>query len=286
MYISILYLYKTIILPLRSLFFMENLVFSYAGSDRQVHRTASHSHRGWELLYIVSGSCRIRFFPDEYFDGFAGDVFLIPPHQEHERSNLECCRTVYAVFELETEQPRNLCRIHSGGDRLIRRWFEDLPELNRVYEPLQAAALIRTILLRLDRIEAVQRENGNVHPSIKAACDYMEASLDQPIQMRDVARKAAVSQSHLNLLFRSRLGVSPLRYLTVLRMKLARRLLLDPYCTIAEVARQCGFSDVYYFTRCFSAFHHVPPGVYRRDPARFADMENRIGTAAYAPNSQ
>ena len=48
---------------------MENLVFSYAGSDRQVRRTASHSHRGWELLYIVSGSCRIRFFPDKDFDG-------------------------------------------------------------------------------------------------------------------------------------------------------------------------------------------------------------------------
>lgn len=253
---------------------MENIAFSYAGSDQQLRKTAGHSHRGWKLLYLVSGRCRIQFSSGEEFDGLPGDAFLIPPHLEHERFNLESCQTIYAVFESESLLRHPPRKISTGDDSLLRQWFENLPELNRIYAPLQAASLIRTILLRLDWLEAGQQQNRNIHPALKIACDYMTSFLDQPLQIGDIARKAAVSRSHLNLLFRTRLGISPLRYLMVLRMNRARRLLLDPYYNITEVAHLCGFSDLHYFTRCFTSYHHVPPSLYRKNPARFADMEN------------
>ena len=254
---------------------MEDFTFSYAGSDRQTHNAANHSHRGWELLYIVSGECKILFATGKKIDAKPGDVFLIPPHLEHERNNLGCCQTIYAVFECDSMTNGEPRKIETGGDRILRQWFSSLPELNRIYEPIQTASLIRTILLRLDWLEFRRKQDGAVHPSIKAACDCMLASLDRPIQVRDIARQAAISQSHLNLLFRTKLGVSPLRYLLMLRMNQARRLLLNPYHNISDVASQCGFSDLHYFSRCFSAYHGVPPRVYRRDPSRFADTENR-----------
>ena len=40
---------------------MDNFIFSYAGCDNQFNKTIEHSHRGWELLYIASGHCRMRF---------------------------------------------------------------------------------------------------------------------------------------------------------------------------------------------------------------------------------
>ncbi len=257
---------------------MENIAFSYAGSDQQFRKTAGHSHRGWELLYLVSGRCKIHFSSGEKFDGLPGDTFLIPPHLGHERFNLESCRTIYAVFECDARPGSQPGKTSAGNDRLLREWFEALPELNKIYDPLQTSALIRAILLRLDWIETREQQNRDIHPALKTACDYMATALDQPIQIGDIARKAAVSQSHLNLLFRTRLGVSPLRYLMTLRMNRARRLLLNPYCNITETARQCGFSDLHYFTRCFTAYHHVSPSVYRRNPAQFADTENRTQT--------
>ncbi len=255
---------------------MAELLFSYAGSDRQKRVTARHSHRGCELLYVDSGKCILAFPDGTELTGQAGSVFLIPPHTLHERRNLVECRTFYAVFEDGSggsgAGPR---RIEVGGDRLIRQWFGNLSELNNSYEPEQAAVLLRAILLRLDRIELRQREVGDVHPGLRRACDYLADHCDREISVSDLARISGVSQSHLNLLFRRRFGVGPLRYLTDLRMKLARRLLLNPYCGISEVAEQCGFRDIHYFTRCFKSFHGVPPGLYRRDPPRFADTENR-----------
>ncbi len=87
----------------------------------------------------------------------------------------------------------------------------------------------------------------------------MTSFLDRPLQIGDIARKAVVSQIHLNLLFRTRHEVSPLHYLMVLRMNRARRLLLDPYYNITEVAHLCGFSNLHYFTCCFTVYHQIRP---------------------------
>ncbi len=129
---------------------MGNIAFSYVGCDQQLRKTAGHSLLGWELLYLVSGQCRIHVSTGKKFDGLPGDAFLISPHRGHERSNLEYCQTIYAVFESDVRPRHQPRKMSSGDDTLLRQWFESLPELNRVYAPLQAAALIRTILLRLD----------------------------------------------------------------------------------------------------------------------------------------
>lgn len=254
---------------------VDDFVFSYAGCDRQSHNTAAHSHRGWELLYIAAGRCRIRFSTGDEFTGIPGDVFLIPPHLQHERSNMECCRTIYAVFEYTPAGEQVPRKISTGKDHLLKQWFDGLPELNKIYEPIQTASLLRTILLRLEWIESQQKENNDIHPAVKIGCMYMASSLEEPIQIGDIARRAGVSQSHFNMLFRKEFGIGPSLYLKNMRMKLARHLLLNPYHNVSEVAQQCGFRSIHYFTRCFTAFHGVPPGIFRCDPARFADMENQ-----------
>lgn len=262
---------------------MNELVFSYAGADCQKQTTVRHSHRGCELLYVDSGTCTLLLPGNSALDGHPGSVFLLPAHTPHERHNPVECRTCYAVFETDSSLfdsgPR---RIDAGEDSLIRQWFHCLPELNNSYEADQAGALIRTILLRLERIEQQQREEEMLHPGLKRACDYLREQYRREISIGELARHAGVSQSHLNLLFRRKFGVGPQHYLLDLRMKLARRLLLNPYERISDVAEQCGFRDIHYFTRCFKTFHGVPPGLYRRSPSRFADAECRSAVVAAA----
>ena len=87
---------------------MEKIVFSYAGKDRMSKVAQLHSHRGYELLYIDSGHCVITFNNSQKLDGAQGDVFLIPPHIQHERYNLSECHTYYAVFECNSVEFMNM----------------------------------------------------------------------------------------------------------------------------------------------------------------------------------
>jgi len=58
----------------------------------------------------------------------------------------------------------------------------------------------------------------------------------------------------------------PARYVMSLRIREARRLLVETDLTVAEVAARTGFEDPLYFSRCFRRMAGVPPTAYR---ARF-----------------
>ena len=66
-------------------------------------------------------------------------------------------------------------------------------------------------------------------------------------------------------------GAGAEEYLTSLRMRHARSLLLNLYYSIAEVGELTGYPDANYFSRRFRLYHGVPPGVYRKNPEKYAD---------------
>lgn len=251
---------------------MDGISFSYAGTDLHHKTSAAHAHRGTELLYVASGECVIEFDRRESFAGRPGCVFVIPPHVFHERNNFLECRTYYAVFEKNDESQWSVPgMIDTGGDPLVAQWFQSLALLNDSYEPDQAAAILAALLLRLEKFERRNRNAGALHPALGRAREYMETRCGEPLAVSELALHAGVSQSHLNALFRRETGHGALHGLTEIRMRLARRLLLNPYYNISEVAARCGIPDSGYFTRSFKRFHGVTPGEYRRNPARFTD---------------
>ena len=131
---------------------MEKIVFSYAGKDRMSKVAQLHSHRGYELLYIDSGHCVITFNNSQKLDGAQGDVFLIPPHIQHERYNLSECHTYYAVFEcnsVEFMNMKNVWKIAAAGDGIVHKSFQMLPELNKIYETFNEIASNHELLANL-----------------------------------------------------------------------------------------------------------------------------------------
>lgn len=243
--------------------------------------TERHSHQGMELLYVTAGKCRINFSDGREARGSKGSLFIIPPGIAHERRNLHRCKTFYVIFELTGEPERILLVPHvvdTSRDRLLRQCFVVLSELNGFDESELAATLIKAILLRLARLEHMEgRKEHPLHPALKTACKYFVAHCGENISVSDAANAAHVSQSHLNLLFRQEFGTGPLHTLLHIRMRLARQLLRDPYYSITEIARTCGFRDIFYFSRRFKQFHDIAPKVYRADPAVFDETKRDDG---------
>ena len=65
--------------------------------------------------------------------------------------------------------------------------------------------------------------------------------------------------------FRRVTGTSPGQYRMQLRLERARDLLLDTDLPVAQVAAACGFSDPFYFSRCFSRHFSVSPSRWRAE---------------------
>lgn len=108
-------------------------------------------------------------------------------------------------------------------------------------------------------LEAFQEpmSNGGLRPgtdtahahacAVRRAREYLCEHLHQPIYMSDVRDAAKVSERTLRNAFQTLFGMSPNRYLKMLRMNAARRELrrANPeQCTVRKVARGLGFWDM------------------------------------------
>jgi two-component system response regulator YesN len=99
---------------------------------------------------------------------------------------------------------------------------------------------------------------------IERAVEYLTQNRHRAdLTLEDVARAVYLSPSHLRHLFRERLGVSYIKYLTSLRMQEARRLLMTTDLTVAAVAEAVGY-DPSYFYRVFRRHNGTTPAAYRR----------------------
>ncbi|WP_431277962.1 AraC family transcriptional regulator [Leifsonia poae] len=98
---------------------------------------------------------------------------------------------------------------------------------------------------------------------LQRAMNYLSERLDGSVRVPDLARLVGVSPSHLTALFRRATGGGVLAHHTALRMGRARQLLDTTDATIAEVARDVGYDDAFYFSRHFRRYHGMSPSSFR-----------------------
>ncbi|WP_207885704.1 AraC family transcriptional regulator [Pseudomonas sp. 30_B] len=99
---------------------------------------------------------------------------------------------------------------------------------------------------------------------LKAALDFVEASLAQNISVEDIATAAHSSPCHFAHTFRKAMGVSPYHYLLQRRIERAKVLLRETDARISDVALATGFSSQSHFTACFHRTCREPPGRFRQ----------------------
>lgn len=257
-------------------FELPRLQLSYAGHYLFVDNftRTMHCHRGGELVLFRRGACRTRFESGEDLSCTASQVLVTPPGLPHlQYDNTTDCETYYLVLEGAFEpQEFSLRMISPGDDTIVPEWFRQIFELCEQHESESASVLLSLLWRRLLEIENRSEERRSFHPALLKAVDWIRHHYREDLSVCGIAESCAVSVSLLNLLFRRQFGVGPRRYLLSLRMREARRLLLDNRYRIGEVAELTGFQSANYFSRSFKSYHGVTPEEYRNGPPEFADQ--------------
>jgi AraC family transcriptional regulator len=115
-------------------------------------------------------------------------------------------------------------------------------------------------------IPAMNASPQPVHPTdrMDLARRYIEANLEAPLSLSDLADASGLSPYHFTRLFTGRYGFSPMAYVRHRRLEgAAEKLRSGPRTTLIELALDCGFDSQEGFTRAFARLFGVSPGRYR-----------------------
>lgn len=94
--------------------------------------------------------------------------------------------------------------------------------------------------------------------------NFMLENLNRKFRLEELSTVVNFSTSHFSRLFFSRTGHSPIDYFIQLKIQRSCRLLDNTKLTIAEVAREAGFEDPFYFSRQFRRVMNMSPREYRK----------------------
>lgn len=156
----------------------------------------------------------------------------------------------------------------TGIDGLRRQFRTALDAVERGYTDHSLLELSRVLINVLTQFHARPRTQTQSRSSdrIEQIMEYMRANADKPEALADYARRSGLSVSRFSDTFRKHCGVSPMTYLTELRIQRACELLDNTDLQVNEIADRLGFSDALYFSRIFRKHAGMTASAYRNLP--------------------
>ncbi|MBY6037178.1 AraC family transcriptional regulator [Fictibacillus nanhaiensis] len=201
-----------------------------------------------------------------------GDIILCPPHIPLKRKAVTPLKFHFFQFTyrgLSGEQlPVGLLQ------------FKDTERLMSTYERLKDIAFnesehsnhwkahlltdIFQIYSMENQLVTIEEEPKIYDTIINQALSHIHEQAYTEISIRELSTYINLSPVQFTRRFQASVGVSPIDYLTSLRLRKARTLLLETDCTIEDIAVRCGYNNGFYFSRIFSKKMKMSPSQFRR----------------------
>jgi AraC-like DNA-binding protein len=99
---------------------------------------------------------------------------------------------------------------------------------------------------------------------VRKAITTIRERYDEPLSLDDLARSATMSKYYFLRTFRCYTGMTPVRFLSAVRIHEAKRLLFATPMNVAEISVQVGYGSLGTFTRRFTECVGLSPTLYRQ----------------------
>lgn len=231
----------------------------HAGHERCAPRHAwgPAVRRYWLLHFVVEGRGIFEIGGKRY-EVKKGSFFVIPPHvvTYYEADATAPWEYIWVGFECE--------KLPISLDTVVV-----CPAAGRIFEDIRRCGEWqggRTELLcaRLYELFALLMEREhNREDYIDRALSIIHAEYMYDLGVQDIAVRLGLERTYFSVLFKKRVGVSPVQYLKELRLTRAAALLAEGKSpTVA--ARSVGYADIYLFSKTFKRRFGCSPRAFAK----------------------
>ena len=264
-------------------------IFSHTAS-----RVTWHSHKQFELLFVLDGSTVYEFQGCDPIELAGGHFMVVPPGMMHRgEQDLRMPTTLIGIvlaFDargatrntpftvrelgwLRRHFKANSLTVHPLGqdlrriivqlDKRLSGKKQDNDELSIAEMRLHVCSAISGAARQLSAVDSQDSQFV-----VNAAIDYMRNHLNEPFSVGKLVNHIGYGRSRLFELFRANTGMTPSDYLRRLRLEAARELLANTSRPVTEIAFKVGFNSSQYFSTVFLQYTGVTPTGFRSREAR------------------
>jgi AraC-like DNA-binding protein len=163
-------------------------------------------------------------------------------------------------------------------DTALRMWDQD--RIAAKSKIKVAAAMSRGALVDAQD-EAPRLHTGGLAPwQAHKVAEFIDASLDSKIRVRDCAKQTRLSVSYFSQAFKVTFGMTVAQYIRRRRVERAQRLMLLSRMPHSRVALATGFSDQAHYCRVFRDVMGISPNAWRHKHMILAPTELDIACDA------
>ena len=225
--------------------------------------------RPWNFfLLITEGSFRYRINGEEYVIE-ENEIAYFPLNTYFEREVITPISFHQFAFNTDPTHPY-YCRLSPGKLNIpkkdVKRLAKNLNSIQLFSDQRELHSHYIQHMIVQNYIHQRQLDiSPKGHPDdIMTVIQYMNEHIAEKIEIDQLAE--LVHLSHVGLLrkFKEYTGQTLAHYLIMLRMRLAKQLLLENTLRINEISLRCGYNNPYYFSNAFKGYYHLSPRKFQQ----------------------
>lgn len=267
---------------------------------KYIHSFPLHWHDEMEIISVTEGQGIVTVQSARY-DVSCGDIMIIPPQTVHAIERKDCCTMQYfnILFSLSMlDVADDICRKKyfeplyrneltpiiyipkdSEPNKRISPYISNLIENRHSSsgnELLIKSALFAALYHIIEFATPSSNEksaDGN-YDKLKKLLLYVRRHYGERISIKTAADICGYSESHFMRIFKNMTGQSFTEYLIEFRLNAAANAIAITSDKIIDVAYNCGFENLSYFSRAFLNKYGVTPSQYRKQ-SKMPDAKSR-----------
>lgn len=243
---------------------MNTLLF--VGEHNRTFDVQWHSHEYWELVYCTGGQGSFEFENGTIMNYRVGEAVAIPPGELHCNRSTDGFTNIHLTMDEPSFPYRGAFRVNDT-DGFLKTAFAQAK-----YYYLSDVKKRELVLSALGELISsymiVYRSNSEFSEPVDQIRSVIIRNYAQPdFALDEAIRAMPFNYDYLRKLFKKEMGVTPLEYMTNLRMKKAETMLTAMWTkdySVSEIAQLCGFEDALYFSRVFKKHFGCSPSIFAK----------------------
>jgi AraC-like DNA-binding protein len=147
---------------------------------------------------------------------------------------------------------------------LLFRIYQETSE-QKITDVYRASAKAYEFMMELYRfIRNMEKPSKDLPIQIAKSLSYIQSHYYNPITLNDIASVSGYSRYYFLKQFREELNMTPIQYLTKIRVQEAADLLLSTTWSIKDISDRVGYANSNYFNKVFRKVTGVSAGKFRR----------------------